>query len=220
MASCDSNTGSSSSSSSACGVEHAMPGYKAVWSYYHCGPFDGMWVQQGTLDPSTGAPLGDRHVGKGMISFKYTGLHVRNFQAGKVTYGLYFSAEGFDKREATWNWQTQNKGGNFLQHNLQSNRTDVNCRQQQCIQNSYSDEPQFYDGAETYRWDCRWNSADFLIVCEVTRVANPNYKLTLTNDMLGPYHALRYIGVGTKSYDGGQPSYDVKVTDFKVTIFE
>ncbi|MDH4184688.1 MAG: hypothetical protein OEV92_10725 [Nitrospinota bacterium] len=223
LSSCLYGSGTDSGASSACGPTQEMAGHTAVWSYEDCGPFSNVWIQQSAKDTFTGAILGNRNVGRGMLSFKYTGLHNRNFRLNEVTYGIFFLAEGFNRLEANWHWQTVNLGAGYVNNQMISQRSDITCRKNnlsECINTAESEALQFSDATEVIQWDCQWNADVFTLSCQVTKPNDPSFRLTLEPGMLGPYNHLKYLGVGNKAYDGGSPSFDVKVTDFKLTFFE
>ena len=200
-----------------CGPIQEMPGHDPMWTYYNCGPFEGMWVQQGTPDAFSGEILGPRRVGRGMVSVKYTGLTNTAF-AYKETFGLFFSADGNHGLPVNWQWMSYAAGGGYIESRLIIQRFDKTC-QPFCEEHFKVQSLQFEDPNDTYQWDCRWNEDDMMIYCDITKVGDPNFLIETWNYMKGPYNSLQYMGVGRKAFDGGYPNYQCTVTDFKLTFF-
>jgi len=213
-----------------CGPDQKMDGHKAMWVYYHCDYADSLEITPESVDPRTGAPLGDLTVGRGMLSLRYHYLSNSDFGTD-LTFGIFFQAGG---RAHDWevNWQFISfwyVPKNMLFSKIVIQRFDTTCTPF-CEKASESDKLQFTDTNDVYQWDCEWDadlnkdklpSAQGLITCVVTKVGDPTFSATIKNNTMGPYNHLKYIGLGKKAMrNHNYGSYHGQVTDVKLTIFD
>ncbi|MDH5509836.1 MAG: hypothetical protein OEZ32_05710 [Nitrospinota bacterium] len=228
MASCGSG-GSDNSVSDAskavaednCNPVQEMPGHKALWSYSQCGVFDYLWLTSASLDTTTGIPLGNLEVSHGKLSVRFSNLHNSKMAIRRETFGIYFQSVGGDDKEASWRWTSMNLGNGNIKSRLAMFRYDLDTTNPLGVDLPYDTEAlQFRDELETYQWDCTWNNSRNRIVCNITKPADPQYKVTVWNMTGGRLKKLMFLGVGTKAFTGDYPSYDAVASDFKVTIFD
>jgi len=201
-----------------CGPQQKMGDYKAVWVYTNCSPPATLLINADT-ESDKGTQLKTLDVNRGMISFRYSGMH-NDMIPSNPTFALVFKARGWEGYEANWHWMTTKQGGQFLQHRLIAQRFDGTCPRY-CEEWDAINEMQFFDDTEVYQWDCRWDTSASLIECTVMKVGDPKIKFFTQTDPKGPYIILTYLGLGNGAYDGdGYLGYQGQVSDVKLTIFE
>jgi len=232
LASCGGGTGSGGGSISdstdtnggdigTCGPKQELVGHKPLWTYSQCGTFDYLWLTSASQDSVTGAPLGDMEVSHGMLSIRFSNLHNSKMAIRRETFGIYFQATGTDKQEASWRWTSMNMGNGNIKSRLALFRYDLSPNDPLGVDLPYDTEDlQFRDEQETYQWDCTWNNTRNRIVCNITKPADPLYKVTVWNITGGRLMKLMFLGVGAQAFIGDYPNYDAVASDFKITIFD
>jgi len=203
-----------------CVQEHMMPSHKALWTYLDCGPTEYVWVTQNTGDSKSGEIIGKRDINHGKITFKMTGLHNEKMDLNE-TFGMFFDAMGYNKTSRSFRWTSKriSSDGKILSRLGAVRYSEPDCPNG-CDDRWDTEELQFWDESETYQWDCSWAQTKNLIYCEVTKVGDPIFKVVTWNIMYGPFVEFKYLGVGKNAYDGFYKSYDVIVSDFRLTLFD
>lgn len=212
-------TGQPGTGSSNCGPDQKMENYKAVWVYTNCSPPATLLINPDT-ESDNGTPLKTLDVNRGMISFRYSGMH-NDMIPSNPTFALFFKSRGWEGYEANWQWMTTKQGGKFLQHRLVSQRFDGTCGRRYCEVWEAINELQFFDETDVFQWDCQWDTSASKIACVVVKVGDPKIMFSLQTDPKGPFFILTYLGLGNGAYDGDKYlGYQGQLSDVKLTFFE
>jgi len=199
-----------------CGIPHQMTGRQPVWSYSFCEQTGTIRIDQYTKNIS-GEALGSRNVDRGMLSFRLTDMS-NSAITDRETFGIIFMADGKSGGEVNWQWMSYAVGGGAIQSRLIVQRFDGSCPG--FCENAYiTDDLQFSNSGEVFEFKCGWDTTASQVWCEITNKADGSFHLRADNDTMGPYNALRYIGLGRNAFEGPYPGYDGTVSNVQLTIF-
>ncbi|MDH5679743.1 MAG: hypothetical protein OEZ28_14150 [Nitrospinota bacterium] len=203
--------------STSCGPTQQMGTYVADWVYTDCPKQDWLHIHPGTVNDK-GIALGQRNVGKGMLSVRYTQMDNATI-SDKENFGVFFMGKGHNGGEVNWQWMSYKKTHEDIQSRLIIQRFDGTCPGF-CEHADITDELQFRSFSEIFQWDCQWDTTVNNISCVITKVGDPTVNIFTRLEPMGPYNTLTYIGLGQKAFEGPYESYRGVISDVKLTIFK
>ncbi|MDH5509453.1 MAG: hypothetical protein OEZ32_03765 [Nitrospinota bacterium] len=210
------NDTGNSSPDRGCGARHQMAGHQSVWGFSYCDKTATLHIDQKTTNAS-GEALGFRNVDRGMLTFRLTDM-INGSITDRETFGIIFMADGRSNGEANWQWMSYAVGGGAIQSRLIVQRFDGSCPG--FCENSYiTDDLQFTNSSEVFEFNCGWDTTEGTVWCEITSKSDASFHMRADNDTLGPYNALRYIGLGRNAFEGPYPGYEGTVSHVQLTIF-